>query len=75
MDVKLHGVGTYNGFMNVDIMMAPKDLGRTEGLCGVVDGNTNNDLRGRDGTVTQTRHDLHIYLRHHKEFSRSWKYE
>jgi hypothetical protein len=75
VDAKLHGVGTYNGFMNVDIMMAPKDLEQTEGLCGYLDGKTDNDLKRRDGITIPTRYDLPNYKRHHNDFSTSWKYE
>ena len=37
--------------LNVYIQAPEDDFGATEGLCGTFDGNIDNDLKGRDGTV------------------------
>ncbi|XP_060592666.1 von Willebrand factor D and EGF domain-containing protein-like [Ruditapes philippinarum] len=62
--------GRYEGTMNIDITMAPKDLYNIEGLCGQFDNNPANDFRHRDGTVsaiTDANRNSHF-----ADFTESW---
>jgi hypothetical protein len=52
--------------MNIDIIMSPKDLGNTQGLCGNFDGDPNNDFVLKDGTQASNNNDY--------RFSESWRY-
>ncbi|XP_060604052.1 von Willebrand factor D and EGF domain-containing protein-like [Ruditapes philippinarum] len=62
--VKLLG-GRYQSTMNIDIIMSPKDLGNTQGLCGNFDGDPNNDFVLKDGTQASNNNDY--------RFSESWR--
>lgn len=60
--------------MNVDITMAAKDLFNTEGLCGFMDGNSQNDLLHKNGSVsTPLSTDINIYERKYDAFTESWR--
>ncbi|XP_052799316.1 von Willebrand factor D and EGF domain-containing protein-like [Mya arenaria] len=48
IEIHLYG-GYYEGTMNIDIYMAPKDFNKTEGLCGIFDNNVNNEFLGSNG--------------------------
>lgn len=41
--------------MNIQIYPSPEDMGKTEGLCGNFNGDRHDDLRHRDGTLTESR--------------------
>ena len=55
--------------MNVDITMAPKDTGQSDGLCGFVDGDKTNDFKTRDGKVIPVNQG-----NRNGKFSDDWKY-
>ncbi|XP_060570785.1 uncharacterized protein LOC132729062 isoform X2 [Ruditapes philippinarum] len=60
-------------WFNVDITMAPKDMGTVYGLCGRVDGDKSNDLTHRHSKAfTPLGKDTYNY---HLEFSKSWRIE
>jgi hypothetical protein len=62
---------SYQGTMNIDITMAPKDLYNIEGLCGQFDNNPANDFRHRDGTVSAINNANRNS--HFADFTESWR--
>ena len=42
---------SYENFVNVWVVPSAGDYNKTEGLCGVWDGNSDNDLTNPSGTV------------------------
>ncbi|XP_060573106.1 neurogenic locus Notch protein-like [Ruditapes philippinarum] len=62
--------GRYEGTMNIDITMAPKDLYNIEGLCGQFDNNPANDFQHRDGTVSAINSANR--KSHFADFTESW---
>lgn len=55
------------GWLNVEIYLDPKDLGKVLGLCGKVDGDKENDLQHRNSRY------LSPLKKPHNEFILSWK--
>ncbi|WAR02990.1 VWDE-like protein [Mya arenaria] len=62
IEIRLYG-GSYEGTMNIDIYMAPKDFNSIEGLCGTFDNDVNNDFWGSNGQQ----------LPNEKDFAESWR--
>lgn len=58
--------------LNIDIYPSPSDVGKSSGLCGILDGNYRNDFRRKDGIVDNP--DLYHYHNPPDEFSDSWRY-
>ena len=57
-----HITKRYSGFINVEVYPATSDFNKSEGLCGVFDGDKSNDRQVRPGS-TQTDPNL------------SWRYD
>lgn len=60
----------WSGLMNVIIRMAPKDLNNVVGLCGKFDGNKDNELYYRNGSIERQTGPGRNY---HKDFSEQWR--
>lgn len=60
--------GWTNGWMNVEMYLAPKDMGKVQGLCGKADGDKNNDLQHRNSNTTSR-----LWTGIHGDFILSWK--
>jgi hypothetical protein len=74
VDIVIQPPGTYDGFMNVDIWMAPKDTESSEGLCGFMDGDMRNDLKTRTGNVIPLDNlKISSYKRRPSRFTNSWR--
>ncbi|XP_052798930.1 von Willebrand factor D and EGF domain-containing protein-like isoform X2 [Mya arenaria] len=62
IEIRLYG-GSYEGTMNIDIYMAPKDFNSIEGLCGTFDNDVNNEFLGSNGQQ----------LLNENDFAESWR--
>ncbi|WAR02988.1 ZAN-like protein [Mya arenaria] len=62
IEIHLHG-GSYEGTMNIDIYMAPKDLSNIEGLCGTFNNDATYEFLGSNGQQIQNKND----------FAESWR--
>ncbi|XP_053387633.1 von Willebrand factor D and EGF domain-containing protein-like isoform X3 [Mercenaria mercenaria] len=69
--ITLHRSSTYAKFMNIDIVMAPKDKNNVQGLCGNFDGDMTNDLVHSDGTISELKNKRGGS--HHEDFANSWR--
>ncbi|WAR02756.1 ZAN-like protein [Mya arenaria] len=57
IEIRLYG-GSYEGTMNIDIYMAPKDFNSIEGLCGTFDNDVNNEFLGSNGQQLLNENDF-----------------
>lgn len=57
--------------LNVDIYPSPSDVGKSSGLCGILDGDYRNDFTRSDGTVDNPDH--YHYYNPPDLFSESWR--
>lgn len=56
-------------FNNIFLVFGENLLNNADFLCGTFDGDKNNDLTKRDGTLYT------VEVKHPNEFSLSWRYE
>lgn len=58
--------------LNIDIYPSPSDVGKSAGLCGILDGNYRNDFTRSYGTVDNPDH--YDFMNPPDPFSDSWRY-
>lgn len=72
VDIKFIPWPTQNDWqLNIDIFPSPSDVGKSSGLCGILDGNKTNDFTRRDGTEDNPIN--YNYRNPPNLFSESWR--
>lgn len=69
--VSIYNYGSSSWYINLEAYPTVVDVGKTSGLCGVLDDDMTNDLRRRDGT--QDNINSFSYYNPPDDFSRSWQ--
>lgn len=69
--VFLYNYGSSSWVINVEVYPTISDVGRTSGLCGVLDSDRTDDLRRRDGT--QDNIYSYNFTNHPDDFSLAWQ--
>lgn len=74
VEIKFISWPTQNDWqLNVDIFPSPSDVGKSSGLCGVLDGNYRNDFTRNDAAKTMDNPDHYHYHNPPNAFSESWR--
>ena len=62
-----------NWQLNIVIFPSPSDVGKSSGLCGILDGNKMNDFTRNDEVKTMDNPNLYHYHNPPNNFSLSWR--
>ena len=71
---KVKIINSVSGFVSVVIIPSLHDIGQTEGLCQLLDGQKESNLILRDGTTTPCPDDYQTEHAGLKGFLTSWRY-